>query len=126
MNIAEPGIDTTPRIHAYAAVSVDGRLDRAGIARVRAELAGWRAAGAIEVRLDLSGVTSYEPSLARTLAWVRSQLCASGGDLMLTGADERLRAELRDAVGALDALPGWRGGQLPPRRGYRPETADQP
>jgi hypothetical protein len=102
----EPEVLETPPMRADATVSVSGQLDRAGVAGLRAELAGWCASGAIVVRLDLSGVTSYEPNLARTLAWVQSQL--------------------RDAVGALHALPALREDWLPRQRGYRPETADQP
>jgi anti-anti-sigma regulatory factor len=130
MNITDPEIEpesaSTQRIRAYATVSVSGQLDRAGIARLRAELAGWRASGAIVVQLDLSGMTSYEPNLARMLAWAQSQLRENGGELVLTGAQTRLREKLRDAVGALQALPAWREDWLPQQRGYRPETADQP
>jgi hypothetical protein len=107
-NTAAPEIVSTAGARARATVSVSGRLDRVGIAQLRVELAGCRAAGAIEMRLDLSKVTSWEPHLARTLAWVQSQLHANGGNLELTGADHRLRAQLGDAISALRALPGWR------------------
>lgn len=128
MNRLAPRIVSTARIPAYASISlsVSGRLDRVEIARLRAELAGWRAAGAIEVRLDLSEVTSYAPNLARTLAWVQSQLHESGGNLVLTGADTRLRAQLRGAVDLLHTLPGMGEGRLAGHHRYRPETADQP
>ncbi|GAA5160736.1 hypothetical protein GCM10023321_43910 [Pseudonocardia eucalypti] len=132
MGITDPGVVASSRIRAYATVSVSGRLDRLGIARLRAELAGWRAAGAVDVRLDLSGVTGHDATLARTLAWAQSQLNGAGGNLLVTGADHQLRGELRDAVAALHALPGWRHDrhhhhhQMPDQRSYRPETADQP
>lgn len=125
MSITEPEIMSSPRIRAYAAVSVSGRLNKSGIARLRAELAGWRAAGAIDVRLELSGMTGYDPGLARTLAWAQSQLHGNGGELLITGADQRLCAELSDAVAELHALPGWHE-HWPGTLTYRPETADQP
>ncbi|MBB6375806.1 hypothetical protein BKA01_003028 [Pseudonocardia eucalypti] len=49
MNITEPGTMSAPRIRAHAMVRVCGRPDKCGVARLRTELAGWRAAGAIDV-----------------------------------------------------------------------------
>lgn len=125
MNTTEPEIVSSPRIRAYATVSVCGRLDKGGIGRLRAELAGWRAAGAVHVRLDLSGVTGHDPSLARALAWAQSQLHSNGGDLLITGADRQLCTQLRDAQAELRTLPGWHDN-WPGTLTYRPETADQP
>jgi hypothetical protein len=126
MNMTEPQIVSTPRARARAAVSIRGRLDRAGIARLRTELAGWRTAGAHEVRLHLSEMTSYAPGLARTLAWAQTQLRENGSNLRVIGAPKQLQAELRDAVDALGSLPSWHAGGLPQQRTPRPETADQP
>ncbi|MBB6380669.1 hypothetical protein BKA01_008166 [Pseudonocardia eucalypti] len=125
MNITDPEIMSTPRIRAYATVSVCGRLDKCGIARLRTELAGWRAAGAIDVHLDLSGMLDHDPGLARTLAWAQTQLHGNGGNLLITGANEQLCAELHDAVTELHTQPGWHD-QWPGTLTYRPETADQP
>jgi anti-anti-sigma regulatory factor len=84
----------TGRIPARVTVTVTGELDRPAIARLRTELAGWRQAGALELRLDLSGVTRCDPSLGRALVWARTQWRGHGGDLIITGAAAQVHAEL--------------------------------
>lgn len=91
---------------ARVVVSVSGELDRPGIARLRTELAWWRQAGALEVRLDLSGVPRCDPSLARSLAWARTQLRGYGADLIITGVGDEVLAELAAACARLAAFPG--------------------
>ena len=87
---------------ARATVSVAGVLDRAGVARLRSELAGWRAAGTVRLRVDVSGVSRCEPdlaqALARVLSWAGAQLRARGGELTVSGADDRLRTALDAAA----------------------------
>lgn len=88
---------------ARATVSVAGVLDRAGVARLRSELAGWRAAGTVQLRVDVSEVSRCcEPdlaqALARVLAWAGAQLRARGGELTVSGANDWLRRELDAAV----------------------------
>jgi hypothetical protein len=124
------GIVSSPRDVALATVRVSGSLDRAGIARLRAELAGWREAGTVVVRLDMSGLHDSGPGMdaawARAVAWARYQQRELGGQLTVFGATTQLNAALRTADAALrvtmDVVLGQRGA--PPV--CRPETADQP
>ncbi|MBB6375785.1 hypothetical protein BKA01_003007 [Pseudonocardia eucalypti] len=118
------GVKAGDRAGRAARHTVSG-AERA-VAGVRAaRRAGWRAAGAIDVHLDLSGMLDHDPGLARTLAWAQTQLHGNGGNLLITGANEQLCAELHDAVTELHAQPGWHD-QWPGTLTYRPETADQP
>ncbi len=100
-------------------------MDRAQIARLRRELARWRQAGVEQLVVDVSRMPVCAPGLARMLAWASLQLRDSGTALIITGASERVCAELADALAALDMLPDARGAQAPAPT-YRPETADQP
>ncbi len=113
-----------PRGHSVT-VRVHGRLDRAGIARLRTEIAGWRQAGVLELRLDLSGVADAHPGLARALAWAGTQWRGRGASLIVTGASAALTAQLRTEVAAVQSVPGSHRDR-PAARIYRPETAEQP
>jgi anti-anti-sigma regulatory factor len=84
---------------ARVTVKVIGDLDRAGVALLRKELRNWREAGVGELRLDLSEMSYFEPTLARMLGRVRLQLRASGGHLIITGVRAQLYAELERASG---------------------------
>jgi hypothetical protein len=108
-------------------------LRRDGIGRLRAELAGWREAGVVNLTVDISELTSCDPALirvlARALAWARSQLRERGGDLTVTGPIAGFAAYLRTETAALGAVvgsPNDRYAHTPGGMDYRPETADQP
>jgi anti-anti-sigma regulatory factor len=102
-----PSIDSFGHGPAGVTVRVSGELDRVGVARLRRELAGWREGGALQVWLDLSGVPGCDPSLARALAWARTQLRGHGGELIVTGAGEQVTAELATAIATLATFAGW-------------------
>ncbi|MBB6375807.1 hypothetical protein BKA01_003029 [Pseudonocardia eucalypti] len=70
-------------------------------------------------------MSGYDSDLARMLAWAQRQPHGNGGDLLITGADRRLCAELHDAVTELRTMPGWHD-DWPGQLTYRSETADQP
>lgn len=93
---AAGSIVSTSWTPARVTVTVTGELDLRGIAWLRTELAGWRRVGATQVRLELSGMTGADPSLARALAWEGTQLREHGGDLIVTGVTNQVRAELAD------------------------------
>ncbi|MDQ2706252.1 MAG: hypothetical protein M3Z25_00795 [Actinomycetota bacterium] len=119
------GIDSHAGGRTRAMVEVVGVLDRAQIARLRRELARWRQAGVEQLVVDVSRMPVCAPGLARMLAWASLQLRDSGTAMIITGAGERVRAELAAEVAALDMLTNARGAQ-PSAQTYRPETADQP
>lgn len=60
-------------------MTVIGALDRAGAARLRAQLAGMLRTGALKQLLDLSAVPHRDPSLLPVLSWVRARLRERGG-----------------------------------------------
>jgi hypothetical protein len=117
-------IVSSPRDVARATVRVSGSLDRAGIALLRAELAGWREAGAVLVRLDMSGLHDSCPAVnvawARALAWARHQHRELGGQLEVCGASADLNAALRTADAVLRVTMAAILGQRGPRGIQRP------
>ena len=106
MGPTQATIISSVRHPARATVWVSGPLDQTGIATIRAELAAWREAGVVALCLDVSQMPRCDPhlapSLARALAWARTQLRGCGGDLTLTGARAHLHAEWMAAVAAPD------------------------
>lgn len=106
MSVSSSNIVSGSRSPSRAFVRVRGDLDRAGVARLRSELAQWRKTGVVELRLDLVGGPRRDPILARMLAWAATQLRGTGGNLIIVGATEQVRAELVAAVAAVQAWPG--------------------
>jgi len=88
-------------------VTVTGVLDRAAVARLRIELAAWRAAGVRWPRVDLSPASGGGPGLPRMLAWAAHQLRGQGGQLSVHGGGHALRAEPARAQAVFASLPGW-------------------
>jgi hypothetical protein len=102
----QPHVVSSVRHAGRATVIVSGPLSRPGIARLRTELAAWREAGVVDLVVDVSRMPRCDAELAhplaRALAWARAQLRGRGGNLTVTGARAHLRAELADAVEALE------------------------
>lgn len=109
---------------ARVTISISGWLDRPGVARLRTTLARARAVGAPRLVLDAAGLSGWDPTLPRVLAWARIQLRGGDQELVITGAPARLRTEITQAHHTLGA-PLFRGAH-PGEPAYRPETADQP
>jgi hypothetical protein len=105
MNSAAFSIVSTAQRRSAVTVRVRGALSRAGIARLRGELAEWRQAGVDELHLDLSELHTAAPGLARMLAWARIQLSGHGATLIITGAHAALRTQLEAEVATTPAAP---------------------
>jgi anti-anti-sigma regulatory factor len=96
-------------------VSVAGDLDRAGIALLRSELAGWGEAGAARLWVDLTATGRCAPSLAAVLASVRRQLRRAGADLIITSGPGTRHAPAAAPRAASARQPvHWAPSRMPP------------